>query len=138
MTPDTLSALEVATLVLALVGALTGVVALVWNVVVFVWSGPRVRVEIHEALTDGASMVYGPSTWTGDTMAPGVWTERAIALEVINTGRAPVTIASVGVRFSDGMEYRDTNEENFRLDAHSRHTWPIAHLPVWGQHFRQR
>jgi hypothetical protein len=66
------------TLALAIIGATTGIVALLAQVWQFVLAGPRVKVSVANVLTtpDG-------NWWLG--------------IDVTNTGRLPVTIADVGV-----------------------------------------
>jgi hypothetical protein len=65
------------TLALAIVGAATGLAALLAQVWQFVLAGPRVKVSTANAIATGAK-------W---------W----VSIDVTNTGRLPVTIADVGL-----------------------------------------
>jgi hypothetical protein len=104
----------------------TGVVALLWNVVVFVLAGPRIRVELSEGRTDGFQLVTGPGLWSSDPAYAGLnLPDRVVAIEVTNTGRSPVTIAHAGIKYTNGTIFHSTEDSTFRLDPHSNHTWRL-------------
>jgi hypothetical protein len=120
------SALDIASLTLGLIGAVTGVVALLWNVVEFALAGPRIQVRLSEGRTDGFQLITGPGLWAQNPSYTGIELPyRVVAIEVTNRGRAAVTIASAGMKFTNGTEFHATDETNYRLDAHSSHTWRL-------------
>lgn len=80
------TALNYWTLAIAVVGAFTGVAALVTQVWGLVLSGPRVRVEV-----------------SGAFRIDGAW---FVSLEAINVGRLPVTLLDMGVTFKIGRELK--------------------------------
>lgn len=81
------TALEYWTLVIAVVGGVTGVAALVTQVWGLVLAGPRVKVTVANALLT----------------SNGVW---ALSLDASNVGRLPVTLLEMGVTFRAGGEWK--------------------------------
>lgn len=81
------TSLEFWTLVIALVGALTGVAALVTQVWGLVLAGPRVKVTVANALVTST----------------GAW---ALSLDASNVGRLPVTLLEMGITFRAGREWK--------------------------------
>lgn len=104
--------LDIVTLILAIVGVVTGIIALVWQAVEFRLSGPRVVLEVTEALVLPNGAVFGPGVWTatstGSDGAPD------IAVTATNKGRAPVTVQGVRLDLPAG---------NFLITG-SRHSSP--------------
>ena len=77
--------MEVAALVFGIVGTVTGVAALAWQVVTWRKSGAVVRVTATQAF-----LAYGGSS------------EQYLNVTARNTGRSPVTVNGWGLRFPDG------------------------------------
>ena len=77
--------MEVAALVLGIVGAVTGVAALAWQVITWIKSGAVVRVTATQAF-----LAYGGSS------------EQFLNVTARNTGRSPVTVKGWGLQFPDG------------------------------------
>lgn len=82
-----MGAVDIATLVIALVGAATGVAALVTQVWELVLSGPRVKVAVANAFLT----------------ANGAW---VLSIDASNVGRLPVTILDMGVTFRARGEWK--------------------------------
>ena len=124
-----MTALEVVTLVTAIVGAVTGTGALVWGVSQYLLTGPRVKVNIKEARLGMGGYVSGPGSWRTDDPQ---FFEPMLAVEVVNHGRAPTTVEAVAIRFANKIEYRDLDSYGgankstpHRLEEHSSATWLI-------------
>jgi hypothetical protein len=98
------TALDLLTLVIAIVGALTGVIALVWQAVTFVLTGGRARVELKMAwLGPGGAIVGEPGSWTlGRSPAPGYDSE-CLGVEVSNVGRLPISVTGWAVTVGPGQ-----------------------------------
>jgi hypothetical protein len=79
--------MEVATLTIAIIGAVTGVGSLAWQVVAFTQSGPRVNVTAFQALLMGGGS--DADDWHVNVTA-------------FNSGRAPVTVKGWGFRMPNG------------------------------------
>lgn len=79
--------MEVTTLVIAIIGAITGVAALAWQVITWRQSGPVVVVTATQAFP---------------TYGPGVG-EPHVNVTASNSGRSPVTVKGWGLRFPDGQ-----------------------------------
>lgn len=79
------TALDYWTLVIAFVGATTGLAALGAQVWSFALSGPRIKVSLATS--------FSPNS-------PGFF----LSLDVINVGRMPVTLAEYGITFGDGKK----------------------------------
>ncbi len=77
--------MEVAALVLGIVGAVTGVAALAWQVITWTKSGAVVKVTANQAF-----------------LASGGPAEQFLNVTARNTGRSPVTVKGWGLRFPDG------------------------------------
>lgn len=81
------TALEYWTLMIAVVGGLTGVAALVTQVWGLALAGPRVKVTVANAL------ITGNGSWV-------------LSLDASNVGRLPVTLLEMGVTFRAGGRRR--------------------------------
>lgn len=96
-------ALEIVTLVVAIVGAVTGVAALVWQAVSFVLSGsrPKLRVERRK---------HGYIT------------------TVVNKGRSPLVVRSVGFRLPGNrdLRYGDDGQRSLAHGAGPEFPWTIG------------
>jgi hypothetical protein len=101
--------LELLTLVVALIGALTGVASLVWAVASYLASGVRVKVELNCGwLANGSYVHFDPATATEpDTTGPR--DKPIFGVTVRNIGRLPAVVgkASVG---TDQMEVTTVND----------------------------
>ncbi len=82
-----MTAEEWATLTLAVIGAVTGLLALASQIWSYVGSGPRLKITVTGVLVTG----------------PGVW---AIGLDITNVGRLPVEILEVGLLLSGDKNQR--------------------------------
>jgi hypothetical protein len=82
MPTDDVTALDLWTLVIAVLAAITGIAALVSQIYSHVASGPRVKVAVANALLT----------------SNGAW---ALSVDVTNVGRLPVTILEVGLILDD-------------------------------------
>lgn len=127
MSPETL---QVVTLTTAIVGAVAGIGALIWNLAAFYMTGPRVAVTIGEARVGEGGAFTGPKAWD---MTTEFESERAISIEVVNRGRVPTTVLAVGVMFPNGAVFHDfnsfgiTQKTKFRLDGLSSEALFIEH-----------
>lgn len=127
--------LDIVTLVTAIVGAVSGVGALLWGVSQYWLVGPRITVVVAEAWV-GAGILTGPEAWTRHRN-DGQFPVPAVAVEVVNKGRQPTTITSVEVVLSNGLSYRDLDglgispPLSYRLDAHEAATWLVEFRAVW-------
>lgn len=81
------TALEYWTLMIAVVGGLTGVAALVTQVWGLALAGPRVKVTVANAL------ITGNGSWV-------------LSLDASNVGRLPVTLLEMGVTFRAGGRWQ--------------------------------
>ena len=113
-------------LTFAIIGSVTGVVALGWQLVAWLWSGPRITVLLRATV----------HAWTAATpperRPEESWTLRII---VANPGRAAATIEDVGFVGPDGrprfsvQEARDNNLDvtgpplPTRIDSHGAEKW---------------
>jgi hypothetical protein len=120
-----MTALDFTTLVLAMVGAATGVFAILWNITQFVLAGPRVKVSIKEGITDGFQVVTGPGVWTNQMHRGFGPMSPIVAIEVTNKGRLPVTISNASAVLSNQMAFSSIEDMNHRLDPYSSYTWRL-------------
>jgi hypothetical protein len=81
------TALDITTLVIALIGLAAALLSLGWQVASWLLSGPRVRVGISHAIM---------------TMTDGSVGPRCIAVEARNVGRAEASLVSWAISFPDG------------------------------------
>jgi hypothetical protein len=100
------TALDITTLVIAIVGLAAAFLSLGWQVASWWLSGPRVR----------AGIGYGIMTMSDGSLGPG-----AITVEARNVGRAETSIVSWGFRFPDGGTI---------VPAMNPGTWQGESLPV--------
>lgn len=111
------------------------VLSLGWNVLNFVLTGSRVRLEMDFGATNGSALTaFPPKFWTDDIAqqfeAQGVQ-DRVIVLTASNTGRAPVTVKSFQVDLDNGMKYIPGQSSHgdcklpYRLEPHSDGTWTV-------------
>jgi len=105
----TVSGVDVATFVIALVGLVVATGSAVWQGATFVLSGARVKVELHigamgrGGISSGARGSVRP-VWIQQLAVEG-FTRPVIDCVVRNVGRAPVTIHSWDLTSAGGMAY---------------------------------
>lgn len=87
-----MTALDVSTLAIAVVGAVTGVAALATQVWGLLIAGPRIRVTVANAFVPIGSHT-GSLTW-------------ALSLDASNVGRLPVTILEAGTMFRAAGDWK--------------------------------
>lgn len=95
--------MQIATLVIAVFGAIVGTASLTWNVVQFLLAGPRPKAHlIVGAVTPGQHLVTGPASAaifeTFDRLAKEGYTQRVIGVKVVNHGRAPTRVQRWSVK----------------------------------------
>ena len=104
--------MEVASLVLGAIGTVTGIGALVWQVITWKHTGPVVTV-------------------TGDVPIPYVGKTGVVRITAFNDGRSPVWIASCGLQdlngelFFPGEPLQGSDELPYRLENGARGRWLI-------------
>src|SRR5437868_9696517 len=80
------SRVQVATLVIAVVGLVLGAISLAWQAAIFVLTGPRVKVRLQEGFRGPLGVMFGPAsmcTETGrQTLANEGYTEHVLAIDV--------------------------------------------------------
>lgn len=107
--------MNVVNLVLGIVGTVTGVGSLGWQVITWNRSGPVVTVDA----------VQGFPTY-GDHLG-----EQVTCVTASNSGRAPVTVTSWGLRFPDGQvmyvphPFAGSDQLPYRLEDGASGTWSI-------------
>lgn len=103
---EDVSALDITTLVIALVGLAAALLSLGWQVASWLLSGPRVRAGISHAIM---------------TMTDGSLGPPCISVEARNVGRAEASVVSWGMTLPDGKMI---------VPAMSPGTWWGPSLPV--------
>ena len=126
-----ITAFDVVTLIVAIVGAFMGLAALVWNVAEYRLTGPRVKVEIKAAMPstgmDGA--MTGPEDVWSQHLDPR-FSDRAVAIKVRNVGRFPATVESYQVDIAEGYAFSYVQSllgppVPHRMEAGEAETWFI-------------
>lgn len=121
--------LGVVTLIVAIIGATTGIASLVWQGVAFALEGARVEVLLLVAWMSEDGAIKGfPGSWEwGQPPAPNYELE-LLAVEVRNKGRSPVSVTSWGVKVGEvTMTYPSDPLMNkptpYRLESGASETW---------------
>lgn len=111
----------VASFILGILGTITGVLGLGWSVVTWRKSGPVITVTVNQAFPTYADHLGKPLT----------------GVTARNSGRAPVTVSSWGLRLPDGQTMMITepvralsNTLPYRLEAGSSGSWYTDTLRV--------
>jgi hypothetical protein len=110
----------VASLVLGIIGTAAGLGALVWQVITWQLSGPVVTVDAAQGFP-----AYGPEV--GDQVT---------IVTATNSGRAPVTVNSWGLRFPDGQKlvipqpFPGSDALPHRLEPGSSGKWMVETIAV--------
>src|SRR5262245_44789962 len=112
--------MEIASLMLGIIGTATGVGALVWEVITWRRSGPVVAVDVTQGLPTYSADVGDPVTQVTAT----------------NSGRAPVTVTSWGLELPDGQTifvqqpFPGSDILPYRLEEGASGTWRIETIQV--------
>jgi hypothetical protein len=132
---NSVTGLDIATLVIAVVGAITGVGSLLWNVVSHSLTGARVRVEVLGGWTDLTAVVAVP--WPGfDPRTPPTsqFTTPVVAIRVRNVGRLPAWVTrwsldvGDGTRLDDQVSMPGNDPLAHRLDGGEENMWLLPYL----------
>jgi hypothetical protein len=101
------TSLDVLTMGVAIVGAVTGIVALVVQSIQFRSSGPRLKVDLLWAWIGpgGSGAITVPMTGKRPTPPEQGYDTLMLAVQARNTGRAATTVETAGIRRSDGMRF---------------------------------
>jgi len=89
--------LDVVTLIIAVVGALSGVAALAWSVAAHLLTGPRVKVVLRGGWMNGTECVTVPINAFLAITPPEGFPAPVVAVHVYNSGRSPVQITTWAV-----------------------------------------
>jgi hypothetical protein len=112
--------MEVASLILGIIGTIAGVGALAWQVITWRRSGPVVTVEVNQGLPTYDDCVGNPITCVTAT----------------NSGRAPVTVTSWGLRLPNGQTmfvqqpFPGSDTLPYRLEQGASGTWSMETVQV--------
>ncbi|HWD37317.1 MAG TPA: hypothetical protein VG944_00585 [Fimbriimonas sp.] len=131
--------MQIATLIIAVVGIVLAGLSLGWQAATFTLSGPRVKVNLREGFRGPRGiMIAPPAVYTDnglETLAQQGYSEHVLAVEAINRGRLPATIENWSLRFGNGAAYSNPTDGGnlslpYRLDSHTRANWyaPAANL----------
>jgi hypothetical protein len=98
--------LEIATLVIAVIGLVLATLSLIWQASTFFLTGPRVKVRLSEGLRSpqGGVVIAPPSIYTEAGRAAldaDGYTEHVLAVTARNAGRAPVSLTRWSLRFGN-------------------------------------
>ncbi len=125
------TALDIVTLVIAVVGAVTGIGALFWNIAEFRLTGPRVKVRIQAAMLSKpmGTAIVGPVEVWQQTSDPR-FDEQAVGIEVRNVGRFPATVQKYQVNLTGGAAFSYMQSlvgppVPHRLEPGDKETWYI-------------
>jgi len=112
--------MEVAGLILGIIGTVTGVGALAWEVITWRRSGPVVTVKVIQALPTYGDHVGDPLT----------------SVTATNSGRAPVTVTSWGLQLPDGQTmfvqqpFPGSDTLPYRLEEGASGSWRVETIQV--------
>jgi hypothetical protein len=124
--------MEVATLVIAVVGLALAMLSLGWQAATFFLSGPRVKVYLREGLRGPVGVMLAPaSIYTGegrDALTRMGYTEHVLGVEAVNRGRLPATIGHWSLKFKNDVAYQNPTDPTnpslpFRLEPETSATW---------------
>ena len=132
--------MQVATLVIAVVGLGLAALSLGWQLATFFLTGPRVKVDLHEGFksASGELMTGAASIYTNEGRAALErlgYTEHVLAIEAINTGRLAATVNGWSIEFGNGALYENPSDMlnpklPYRLEPHTSQLWcaPVENL----------
>lgn len=133
---DPVTGLDLLTLGIAVLGALTGLASLVWQAVSFVLSGGRPKVELLEAwLGTGGGVTGVPGTWPGRRPPVPTMDQEHLAVRVSNVGRLPLSVTSWGIKIGPTeLSHTPGGLWNkplpYRLDVGEQQTWFVDRAVV--------
>jgi hypothetical protein len=130
---------EVATLVIAVIGVFLAGLSLAWQAATFLLTAPRVKVSLREGFRGPLGIMLGPPSLYTEAgravMEQQGYIEHVLAIEAINHGRFPATVKDWSVRFGNGAAYGNpadplNPELPYRLDPFNSAIWyaPVEHL----------
>ncbi len=126
--------MEVAALVVGIVGVVLATLSLIWQATTFLLTGPRVNVRLSEGLRAAhGGVVVGPLSIYPDASLTALeddgYTEHIFAVTARNTGRLPATVSRWSLRFGNGATFVYPNEPH-RLEPAADVSWyaPVAHV----------
>jgi hypothetical protein len=111
---------DVTNLIFVIIGTAAGVGALTWGVITWRRSGPVVAVDVNQGFPAYDGHVGDPITCVSAT----------------NTGRAPVTVTSWGLRLPDGQTmfvqqpFPGSDRLPYRLEQGASGTWSVETIQV--------
>jgi hypothetical protein len=98
-TSTSITNLELVTLVIAIIGALTGVASLAWSIASHLLSGARVTVELEAGWVGPAGMIHGPiESFNPHTPPMDGMREPVICVQVRNKGRLQTSVTGYSVK----------------------------------------
>src|SRR5262245_38820541 len=107
MQGDTTSTLDYINLVIAVVGLMFGVAAIVWQLATWRLSGARIEVLLkHGALGGGGiALTWPPGAAATMNLTSQGFTHRVLAVEVINKGRMHAYVDSVAAELDNKVQF---------------------------------
>ncbi len=138
--------MEIAALVIAIVGVGLATLSLGWQAATFFLSGPRIKVNLREGLRGPLGLMLAPaSIYTAEGRAALErmgYTEQVVAVEAVNRGRLGATVNNWSVKFGNGAIYGNPSDMRnpqlpYRLEPHTSMTWcvPMDELHVLQESF---
>lgn len=94
---DAVTALDIVTLVIAVLGAVTGIAALAWSIAAHVLSGPRPKVTLLDGWTNGRGYASVPFRRFSTASKPEGFEMPMVGVQVNNAGRSPVQVTAIVV-----------------------------------------
>jgi hypothetical protein len=127
---------EVATLIIAVLGLVLSVASLTWQAATFVLSGSRVRADLKYGAANAAGALTGPpgSTPLVSLIAQG-FTDEVLGVEVRNLGRLAATVDRVQVAIAGGIKLQTLLDVKgpslpHRLEPQSSASWFVPAAPA--------
>jgi hypothetical protein len=131
--------MEIATLVIAVVGVTLAALSIGWQASTFFLSGPRVRVALREGFQGPFGAMLGPPSLYAETGTESLvrmgYTEHVVGVEAVNRGRLPATVVLWSLRFGNGAAYQNPSDPSnpelpYRLEPETSAIWyaPVEHL----------
>jgi hypothetical protein len=126
---------DIATLVVAIVGAVTGLLALAWQAVTYFLSGARFRVELVSGWVGPSGAFVGtPGTFEASHPPSSSLNEACLGVKVTNVGRLPLTVTSWSIGIGPAALGLFANQWNkpvpHRLEVGEPATWFVASADV--------
>lgn len=131
-----MDSVEVATLIIAVLGLALSVASLTWQAATFVLSGSRVRADLKHGAANAAGALTGPpgSSPLMSLVAQG-FTEEVLGIEVRNLGRLAATVDRVQAALAGGMKLDLLHDVAgpqlpHRLEPQSAASWFMPAAPI--------